>query len=116
MANNMTASDVQLASIVVVIVLSVLCAASLLILLRTIRLSRSRVVRVLAAFFVVVVVVAPVGVLDAALMMWNGTSGTGRVMIDPGWFMKLTPGVVAALVAWALNVRRGRYADGTSSG
>lgn len=92
----MTASDAQLVTALAAIASTLLCTGVLFLMMRMVRLSHSRAIRIFALVFgVVVIAVVPVALLEGTLLAWNRTSGMTRVMVDPGWLMKLAPGAIA---------------------
>lgn len=73
------------------------------LLVRTIRRSDVRNIRVLAAVSVVVVLAALPGLFETAVVAINRSSGLRMLMVDPSWLVKTVPGAIGLLVALLLN-------------
>ena len=77
------------------------CTVLLLLLIPLARKKQARGARMAVVILIVlvIVVVIPVIVFDRSLALLNATSGTARLMIDPGWLHRLAPGAISLLIA-----------------
>lgn len=91
-------------------IFTVLSTVMLLVFLRRMRKARSAIGRVCAAVLVTIALLSSPGLLDIAVTRMNHTSGAARVMIDPGWPVKLAPAMLAIIMATILSWRRNKHA------
>lgn len=106
MASSVRPFSIQLTLGVTAFVLVLIVAAAVYVLLRWARAHGSRGARIVAAVSVAVAVLMSPLVFDATIARIFGTADVNRVFVDPGWSMKLAPGVIGLLVALLLSARR----------
>lgn len=103
--NNYNTTNVEPLILGAAIVVVIVATAVLYVLLRVARRGHSPIVRVLAATISVLVVLSCPGLIDWAVDEFNPASGIRRVIIHPGWAVKVASAMIALFIAALLNLR-----------